>query len=627
MSGICGIAYSHPQRSVDRDLLGQMLNTMTHRGPGIQASYFASQVGLGVRGLGIHDSNEHDRPISNEEETVTVVCSGQIYNARELKKELVAGGHRFRTGLDAEVIIHLYKQYGVQCIKSLRGMYGFALWDSRNRRLMLGRDRLGIQQLAYALTDDGLLFGSEIKAILLGGHVDRQIDHHALKDLFTIGFVSAPNTLFRNIRRLLPGHYLLYQDGGISIHQYWDIGFRELKENTLQQSEEEWADALKTKLYESVRIHCRGGEEIGASLSGGIDSSAIVSLMNQLMNGSVQTFSLGYEYAPYDEVTGVKTLQDFPGFRLLNQRVMCKRDDFMLFPKAVWHCEDPFTTGLEIPRMLLSRLASQHVKVMLTGDGSDEIFGAYPWFRVDHALRPMMRLPLKLRQLVAHIPSIKRRWSRACRRLKASAEMNRTCYKKIIDSVHEDYDVNLFADDRRSSIPFEEETQGNLPPGYERWHAFHQLLYWELKIHLPDYTLRRLDASSMAYSLEARAPFLDHELVELCLQIPLKFGLRGGKDKNLFRLAMREVVPLEIITRAKRGLLAPYDQWIQEPPEFAMELLSERQIREKGYFSPKIVSSLLRQHQRGDANHGRTLLGVIGIQLWHDLFVKGCRPS
>jgi asparagine synthase (glutamine-hydrolysing) len=187
--------------------------------------------------------------------------------------------------------------------------------------------------------------------------------------------------------------------------------------------------------------------------------------------------------------------------------------------------------------------------------------------------------------------------------------------------------VNLFADDRRSSIPFEEDTQENLPPGYERWHAFHQLLYWELKIHLPDYTLRRLDASSMAYSLEARVPFLDHELVELCLQIPWKFGLRGGKDQNLFRLAMREVVPSEIITRTKRGLLAPYNQWIQDPPEVAMVLVSARQIRVKGDVSPKLVSSLLRQHQRGDAQHGRTLLGVIGIQLWHDLFVKGCRPS
>jgi asparagine synthase (glutamine-hydrolysing) len=494
---------------------------------------------------------------------------------------------------------------------------------------MLCRDRLGIQPVFYALTEYGLWFASELKAILMGGSVNREIDHHALMDLFTIGFVSAPHTLFRNIRRLLPGHYLLYQDGGLSIHQYWDVCFPELECGTNQPREGEWADALKAKLLESVRIHLRSGVDVGASLSSGIDSSGIVGLMNKLVDTPIQTFSLGYENARYDELNGVKTLKDFCGFRLLNQQVMCKTDDFELFPKAVWHCEDPFTTGLEIPRMLLSRLASQHVKVVLTGDGSDEIFGAYPWFKVDQTLRQVMRLPLQLRRIIAQIPSFKRRWSRASRRLSASAEMNRACYKHIIDSVHEDFDVSLFAGDLRSALPSEEERDAHvsLPAGYERWHPFHQLQYWELKVRLPDYTARRLDAASMAYSLQTRTPFLDHELVELCSQIPLKLTMRGGTDKHIFRLAMRDVLPAEIINRAKRGLLAPYDQWIQNPPEFAIELLSERQLHDKGYFSPKMVSELLRQHRTGEASHGSTLMGVLGVQLWDDVFVHGCRPS
>lgn len=627
MSGICGIAYSHPKRAVDPSLLGRMLNTMAHRGSDIHPSYIASQVGLGVRGLGIQDPTAGDRPVSNKEGTITVVCSGEIYNSPELKKALVASGHRIQTCLDAEVILHLYEDHGVQCLNRLRGMFGIALWDTRIRRLMLGRDRLGIQPLFYGLTDDGLWFGSELKAILMGGSVNREMDHQALKDLFTIGFVSGPNTLFSNIRRLLPGHYLLYQDGALSLHQYWDVSFPELDDGSYLSSAGEWAEALKSKLQESVRIHLRGNLEIGGSLSAGIDSSGIVSLMSQVMSRPIQTFSLGYEYAPYDEVTGVQTLEDFPGFRLSNQRVMCKKNDFALYPQAVWHCEDPFTTGLEIPRMLLSGLASAHVRVMLTGDGSDEIFGAYPWFRVDQALRQVMRLPLKLRQIIARMPAIKKRWSRACRRLNASAEMNRACYKQIIDSVHEDYDVSLFAEDRRSSIPSEDDACVGLPAGYEAWHPVHQLLYWELKMHLPDYTLRRLDATSMANSLEARVPFLDHELVEFCSHIPMKYVMGSGEDKYIFRLAMRDVVPLEIINRTKRGLLAPYDQWIEDPPEFAIELLSERQIREKGYFDPKMVSALFRMHQRGDVRYGRTLMGVLGIQLWHDLFVQGCRPS
>src|SRR3990170_749450 len=455
MCGICGVVYSHPERPVNREMLRQMTDIMHHRGPDSHGFYVAPGIGLGIRRLSIIDLETGDQPISNEDGTVTVVCNGEIYNFQELRQQLIAAGHRFRTRSDVEVIVHLYEDYGDQCVNYLRGMFGFALWDARLRRLMLARDRLGIKPLFYALEDNGLFFGSELKSILMSGCIERQIDIHALKDVFTIGFVLAPKTLFTNIRRLLPGHYLLYQDGTLSIRQYWDLRFPVSYEDTPKRSTEGWAEALRTKLEESVRIHLR----------------------SRLTDRPFETFTLAFQNHNLDEVSNQKILKDFDGYNLSNHQTICSNDDFKLLPKTVWHCEDPFTTGVEIPRMLLSELASKNVKVVLAGEGSDEVFGGYAWFRTDKLIRPFTKLPLSIRRFIAHLPTIKRRWPRGSRILKAPDEMNLARYKQILDSASSEFDDHIFSDDLREKLINDGDPQDIpiLPQNFDKWHPFVQL--------------------------------------------------------------------------------------------------------------------------------------------------------
>jgi asparagine synthase (glutamine-hydrolysing) len=491
MCGICGVIYSDHERPVDGNMLRHMTDIMCHRGPDSNGFYAAPGVGLGIRRLSIIDLETGDQPISNENGTVTVVCNGEIYNFQELRQELIAAGHSFKTRSDVEVIVHLYEDYGVGCLNHLRGMFGFALWDARRRRLMLARDRLGIKPLLYALKNDSLFFGSELKSILVSGSIEREIDVLALKDLFTVGFVLAPNTLFSGIRQLLPGHYILYQDGTFSIHKYWDLHFPLPGEDIPHLSAQGWAESLRAKLEESVRIHLRSDVPVGAWLSAGVDSSSVVSLMCRLSNHPIQTFSLAFENPWYDEVSRQKILKDFPGYNLSNQQAICTTNDFELFPKAVWHCEDPFLLGIGIARMLLSQLASTKVKVVLTGEGSDEIFGGYPWFRTEKLLRPLTKLPFSMRRLITRIPAIRKRWPLASRMLLAPSETNLSRYKQIFNSGNPEFNHCIFSYDLRQRLINHEDADNDLtlPQDFHRWHPFAQLQYYEMKVRLSNFIM------------------------------------------------------------------------------------------------------------------------------------------
>jgi asparagine synthase (glutamine-hydrolysing) len=606
-----------------------MVRRLTHRGPDGEGFHVAPGIGLGIRRLSIIDLETGAQPISSEDGSVTVVCNGEIYNAPELRNELSAMGHRFRSRSDIEVIVHLYEEYGVQCLERLRGMFGFALWDASRRRLMLGRDRLGIKPMFYAVGGGEFFFGSELKAILAGSHLERTLDVHALKDLLMLGFVLSPKTLFRRIRRLEPGHYLLYQEGALSVHRYWNLRFPAMDDHQPMWNQLQWAQALRDKLAESISVHLRSDVPVGAWLSGGIDSSGIVSLMCEQASRSVSTFSLAYEDPAYDEVTHARTLKDFARYDLAYQEVRFGARDFELLPEAVWHCEDPFGFGVEMARMRLSQATSRHVKVVLTGEGSDEIFGGYSWFRADRFLRPLTAYCGSVCSFVGRRRWMSRRWPQASRTLRAPAPMTLARYKRVIDSGTAEFHPDLFSEDltQALSAEIEPDDQGSLPDDFSRWDPFAQLQFLEMTIRLPDYVTRHLDSVSMAYGLEARVPFLDHELVEFCARIPPALKMRWGTEKYILRKALRQDLPREIVGRRKRGMAAPYGQWMRALPSFAMEMLTERRLREKGYFSFPMVSRMLSEHREGTANHARSLMGILGVQLWDDLFVRGCRPS
>jgi asparagine synthase (glutamine-hydrolysing) len=628
MCGICGFVSSNPDQPIRREMLARMTATLRHRGPDGEGSYIRQGIGLGVRRLSIIDIEGGNQPISNEDETVTVVCNGEIYNYIELRQHLLATGHRFRTNSDVEVIVHLYEDHAGDFLRYLRGMFGLALWDARQRRLILARDRLGIKPLYYLIETEGAYFGSEIKPILISHRMRRQPNVLALRDLFTIGFVIPPKTLFSGIHQLLPGHILLYQNGNATVKRYWQVSFPPRGQRTPERSLEDWSGALFEKLQESVRIHLRSDVPVAAWLSGGIDSSSIAGLMSRLTDRPLQVYSLtfdNHDYDDYDEFSGQKTLDCFPEYRLNSHRLVCGTKDFNLFPKALWHSENIGATGIGILYMILAQSTAQQFKVVLTGEGSDEIFGGYGWYQVDKLLRPMAGLPSFMRRLMLLGSLVPHFWPGASRTHLAPREMNLTRYQSMIGPRHPEHTEEILSEGLRHNIAKVDHVYPLFEPpaGFEEWNAFTQLQYYDLTLRLPNFITHHLDRSTMAHSLEARVPFLDHELVEFCANIPPRLKMKRLQEKYILRQAVRTLLPEPIVRRKKKGLRTPYEQWLREKlPDFAEEMFSETKLSQKGYFNPSAVTNLLNRHRTGERDFGTQLMGILAVQLWDELFMK-----
>jgi asparagine synthase (glutamine-hydrolysing) len=624
--GICGVIQQETSRPVDPAMLGRMTESLVHRGPDGSGFFQAPGVGLGIRRLTIIDLETGDQPISNEDGSVTIVCNGEIYNYLELRQTLLAAGHCFRTASDVEVIAHLYEDYGVECLRHLRGMFGFALWDGRRQHCLLARDRVGIKPLYYAACHDALYFGSELKAILATQCVEKQVDLGAFKDLMTLGYVISPKTMFARIRRLPAGYYMVYRGGRVSLHQYWDVDFPAATGQPDGMSENDWAEGLLEKLQETVKIHLRSDVPVGAWLSGGLDSSGIVSLMRPFCSDQFDTFSLGFADREADELRRHALLNTFAGYSVRNHQTVCQPDDFRLLPMALWHCEHLSASGIEIPRMILARFASQSVKVVLTGEGADEIFAGYYWFLLDKWLRPLSRLPLAMRRMLLLGSLLPRRFPRASQILLAPYCMNLERYKQLAGLTQHGISDQLWSNGLKPLIDRIEkgEDELKLPEAFGGWHPLNQLQYYTMKIRLPDFINHKLDQTSMAFGLEARVPFLDHELVEFCARIPPALKLHGSCEKYILRRALRGFLPKPILRRKKFGLWAPFGPWLRDSaPEFVREMLSPDSLQKKGYFSPSAVHAMLQRHQSCRADFGRHLLGILAIQLWDELFLRG----
>jgi asparagine synthase (glutamine-hydrolysing) len=617
MCGLCGFAFSDSLSRPEPREIERMSATLKHRGPDGQGCYVTNGVALGFRRLAIIDLSSGDQPMQNEDGSTTVVCNGEIYNYLELRDQLESRGHRFRTQSDVETIVHLYEEYGPDCVRHLRGMFAFALWDDSRKRLMLARDRFGMKPMHYTLGPHRIDFASEQKAILAANaQVDRRPDPEAIRDLFDFGFVLGARTLLRRVRRLLPGHWLLYQEGSVSIHQYWDVSFTSDREHTDPKTAAEWAEALHAKLLECVRLHMRSDVAIGALLSPGIDSSAVVALACGLTSEPIHSVTMGFDDRHLDETRRHPTLDRYPGFALTNEVIRCGNADFALFPQALVHCEEP--TSIMIPRMMLCQAASQHVKVVLTGEGADEILGGYAWYRQDKLLRPFAHLPTWVRHLLLRVRPPMAGWTQQMTELfLAPQQMGLPRFRAMQGSGDCWSDLDLLAPDFHAQLlPDPGELPIRLPVEFPSWSAFQQLQYFDLKIRLPEFVNHSLDRASMASGLEARLPFLDHELVELCARMPVKLKLRGLEEKHILRHALRKTLPAEIVRRRKHGLGAPTLQWWrQDLPAFAAHALSEECLQRTGYFNPDAVRSVLERHRHGQGKYGRHLTAVLALQL------------
>jgi len=628
MCGISGFVHKDPHQPIDMRILRRMTDIMRHRGPDGEGFYEGPGAGLGFRRLSIIDLETGDQPIANETRSLHLICNGEIYNYVELRKKLLQKGHFFRTKSDAEVVVHLYEEYGTECLSYLRGMFAFALWDNERQQLFLARDRLGIKPLHYAVDKDGTLyFASEHKSILIADRIERDINTQAL---FTFGFILSPKTLFQNIHVLAPGHYLVYRHGSVTLKRYWDLSFPEKHQRT-KHSEDTWAEILLDKLKEVVSIHMRSDVPVGAWLSAGIDSSAVVSLMQGITNVPVHTFSLTFtDHPAFDEMTSQKTLDQFPEYNISNERIEVQQKHVDLLSKGLWHHEDPTSSGNDAVRMILAKASARKYKVVLTGEGSDEIFGGYSWYLFNKLCRPFAVLPASLRRVMLEVTGTlkKRPWSSSVFLAPHKMDLNR--YAQLLGSFRDDNIIeHAFSDQWRTAIVDNQNNYANIAKNdqFKNWHDFEKMQYMETKTRLADYIVRGVDRASMAYSLEARVPFLDHELVELCTRIPPSLKMKHMTEKYIFRKAMAAQLPPVITNRKKRGLLAPSGPWLKEDmPEYIKYFFSEPQLRKKGYFNPSFVRQLLNLHRAGKNDFSRTLMVILTVQIWDDLFIKGCKP-
>ncbi len=621
MCGIAGI-FSTSERGVQQAEVQAMCDAIYHRGPDDAGYYVRGRVGLGMRRLSIIDLATGHQPVQNEDGSVRVVLNGEIYNYRELRKELEARGHRFYTATDTETIVHLYEEYGADCVTKLRGMFGLAVWDERRQSLLLARDRLGIKPLYYAEVDGRVLFGSELKAILELPDVERELNWSSVNHLFTSLHTPSSESIIAGVHKLPPGHTLLLQaDGAQRLTRYWDVEFAP----DYTHDEQYFAEHLRQLLEESVDLHLVSDVPVGAFLSGGLDSSSVVAIMARRSERPVKTFSIGFSERAYDETHAARRVAE--QFGTEHTELIMNPDVEQLIQDIVWHLDEPFGDSSAIPTYMVSKLASQQVKVVLSGDGGDELFAGYDRYRVEERERRYEYAPASLRRMLGHIGASMPEGAKGRNFLRHLALSGSERY---LDS------STLFKSDQKLRL-FRPEAAA-LFAGHDPWHEaraslkhydgdwLSALQRWDIKSYLPLDILTKVDRMSMAHSIEARVPLLDHKLVEFAATIPPEFRLRNGETKSIFKRAMRGILPDEIIDRPKQGFAVPLGAWFRgRLSGFARELLLDGSARCQ-VFDRAYISELLDMHDRGrDLN--MQLWTLMSFELWCRRFLDTPAPA
>jgi asparagine synthase (glutamine-hydrolysing) len=629
MCGICGIAALGEDAAFDERTIDRMRAALDHRGPDDSGTYVAEfqggqgagRVGLGHARLSIIDLATGHQPLSNEDGTVWIVFNGEIYNFQELRPELEARGHRFRTHSDTEAIVHLYEEKGPDCVRDLRGMFAFAIWDGPRRRLFMARDRLGQKPLAYRLEPRRIVFGSEMKAVLRAPGVPRELDVEALHDYLTYQYVPHPKTMFRGIRKLPPAHYLLWEEGQARVEEYWRPPFGP----GARRSEGEYVDRLRVLMTESVRLRMIADVPLGAFLSGGMDSSIVVGLMAGLSSSPVKTFSIGFEEKRYDELEYARIVAR--RFGTEHRELVVRPNAVEIIPKLVRHYDEPFADSSAIPTFYVSEMTRAHVKVALTGDAGDEGFAGYPRYRAIKLAQLFDRLPGPLRRGLAgrmwrYFPAsveaktFRRRLRRLFEALNLPPRERYVRWCAIFDDERKEalYSPELRARlaGIRSARVFDEE--------YEKVAEMDFLgatTFVDFMRYLPDDLLVKVDIASMAYGLECRAPFLDHKLVEFIGEVPTGLKLRGMTPKYLLRRAFGDLLPKEIMGRAKMGFGVPIAEWFRgDLKDYVRDALLDSTALGRGYFDPAYVRRLVDEHVSARWDHGYRLWSLLMFELW-----------
>ena len=602
-------------------LLHRMCQVLRHRGPDDQGVLIKEGVALGMRRLSIIDLVGGQQPISGEDGSATVVFNGEIYNFLELKQHLQSRGHVFRTHSDTEAIVHAYEEYGTACVDHLRGMFAFAIWDDRERKLFVARDRVGKKPLYYTTTPDGtFVFGSELKSLLQHASVSRQTDPDALDAYLTLGYVPDPLSIFRGVHKLPPGHHLTFSKGEVRIAQYWDFQFSPAE----TRNENEYLEELRRLLDESVRLRLVSDVPLGAFLSGGIDSSTIVALMARHMGQPVKTFSIGFHEDSYNEL-------EFA--RLTAKKFGTDHHEFFVTPEIcsivdelAWHFDEPFADSSAIPTYMVSKLAREHVTVVLSGDGGDELFAGYTRYIVDRGRSAFSRMPGLLRKGLMQPLSSRLPHGTFGRNFIHNISLDPI--DRYLDSVSVFTRLNkesLYTDGFRQQLRDEDwvtQCFHKLAAKVGTSNSLDRLLYLDSKTYLPGDIMTKVDRMSMAVSLETRAPLLDHKLIDFVTHIPASMKLAGDETKHILKRAVSDLVPKEILNRPKQGFGVPVQEWInQQLRERMHEVLSDSRTRQRGHVNPAYLEVLLDEHERGRRDHSVGLWALLMLELWHRQFV------
>jgi len=578
---------------------------------------------MGMRRLSIIDLATGQQPIYNADRTRLIVFNGEIYNYRDLKNDLESRGHRFRTSSDTETIIHAYDEYGPKCVDHLRGMFAFVIWDMKERRLFAARDRVGKKPLFYTLTDTGeFVFGSELKVLLTHPGVNRQVDSGALDAYLTFGYVPEELCIFKGVQKLSPGHILTFKDGQVTTEKYWDFDY---SQDPLMESEDEIAGELLTRLRDAVKVRLISEVPLGAFLSGGVDSSAVVGLMSQILDRPVKTFSIGFSEDSYNELKYARIAADH--FKTEHHEFTLTPDFADVVEELVWHFDEPFADSSALPTYMVSKLAREYVTVILSGDGGDELFAGYTRYVTDRNRSGLERLPQVVRRNL--LRPLSEALPHGARGKNYLFNISLDAAGRYIDSISHfngPRKQTLYSKTKRSKM------NGSFARGEKLYREIvgslslddpvENLLYLDSKTYLPSDILTKVDRMSMASSLEARSPLLDHKLIEYVTRIPSGLKLKGNESKFIFKRAIEGFVPSEILHREKQGFGVPIAHWINmQLKDRITSDLSDSRTLTRGYFDARYVELLLDEHRRGRRDHSHALWTLWMLELWHRRYI------
>ncbi len=619
MCGICGFNWRH------QGLVDEMTEALHHRGPDQHGTYCDEDVSLGHRRLSIVDLSELGRqPMINEDGSIQLVYNGEIYNFREIRDELEKRGHQFRSHTDSEVIIHAYEEYGFEAVHRFRGMFAIALWDRNKRRLWLVRDRIGIKPLYYYWKDGKFLFASEIKSILKDPQVPRELNHPALYAYLGFEFVPAPDTMFRHIHKIPAGHHLVLENGQIRVEEYWDLKYP--AENPAQ-SPEEMIERIRALMDESVKLRLMSDVPLGAFLSGGLDSSALVAMMRRHVSGRLRTFTIGYHDKTFSELNYAQLVADT--FATDHQVLMIEDMTEAALEQSIWHLDEPMTDLSSIPLMFICRQARQHVTVCLSGEGGDEVFAGYDRFKASKINRFYRWIPSGIRKHV--LESVVGRMADRPQKKGAVNMLKRFMEGSRLPEDGRHLRWQYFSNARQDAALYSDafKAQVTMDP-FARLRDYsarctardrlNQELYLDTRFMMADSVLMKVDKMSMASALEIRVPLIDHKLVEYMATIPGDLKLRGLETKHIFRKALEGILPEKIIYRGKQGYSLPVKNLLRgQLKNYMTDLINDSPVIREN-FNPPFIQQLIREHLALTHNHNHVLWSLMNVAIWHRRF-------